>query len=135
MDYREQIKSAIEKAQTNLAPDRRLKDEALEAFRKREHDEEEPIKLLIQQYLDEELKDVHGNAVMVGYVVAHETGYPAYKVVKRGMQFLFGTPLFNPSVEVVTYSPSKEPKTGKKEKSLHKSDLSKMTILFDDTGN
>ena len=132
MEYKEKIKSAIEKAQANLSFDRKLKNEAIETFKKREQEEEAPIKLLIQQYLDEELKDCNGNTVRDRYVIASQNGYPAYKVVKRGMQFIFGTPMFNPSVEVVTYSPKKEPKVGKKVKSLHKSDLSEMVILFED---
>jgi len=132
MEYKEKIKSAIEKAQANLSFDRKLKDEAIETFKKREQEEEAPIKLLIQEYLDEELKDCNGNAVRDSYVIASQNGYPAYKVVKRGMQFIFGTPMFNPSVEVVTYSASKEPKVGKKVKSLGKSDLSEMVILFED---
>ncbi|MDD2962552.1 MAG: hypothetical protein PHQ65_12025 [Bacteroidales bacterium] len=132
MDYKEKIKSAIERANQNLAFDRKLRDEAIEAFKKREQEEEEPIRLLIQQYLDEELKDINGNTIREGYIIVSQNNYPAYKVIKRGMQFLFGTPLFSPSVQVVSYSPTKEPKFGKKVKTLHRSELSKMVIMFDD---
>jgi hypothetical protein len=128
MDYKEKIKSAIEKAQENLAFDRKMRDEAIAAFKKREQEEEEPIRLLIQQYLDEELKDCNGNTIREGYVIATKENYPAYKVIKRGMQFIFGTPLFNPSVEVVTYSPSKG--LGKKAKTLHRGELKDLQIMF-----
>lgn len=130
MDYKEKIKSAIERAQENLAFDRKLRDEAITAFKKREQEEEEPIRLLIQQYLDEELKDCNGNTIREGYVIASKENYPAYKVLKRGMQFVFGTPMFNPSVEVVTYSPSKG--LGKKTKTLHRSELKELQIMFED---
>jgi hypothetical protein len=128
MEYKEKIKSAIEKAQENLAFDRKMRDEAIAAFKKREQEEEEPIRLLIQQYLDEELKDCNGNTIREGYVIATKENYPAYKVIKRGMQFIFGTPLFNPSVEVVTYSPSKG--LGKKAKTLHRGELKDLQIMF-----
>lgn len=130
MDYKEKIKSAIERAQENLTFDRKLRDEAIAAFKKREQEEEEPIRLLIQQYLDEELKDCNGNTIREGYVIASKENYPAYKVLKRGMQFVFGTPMFNPSVEVVTYSPSKG--LGKKKKTLHRSELKELQIMFED---
>lgn len=130
MDYKEKIKAAIERAQENLAFDRKLRDEAIANFKKREQEEEEPIRLLIQQYLDEELKDCNGNTIREGYIIATKDNYPAYKVIKRGMQFVFGTPMFNPSVEVVTYSPSKG--LGKKVKTLHRSELKDLQIMFED---
>lgn len=129
MNYKEEIKAAIKRAHENLALDRRLKDEALANFKKREQEEEAPIKLLMQQYFDEELKDCNGNTIREGYVIATKTNYPAYKVIKRGMQFIFGTPVFNPSVEVVTYSPSKG--LGKRVKILHRSELIELQIMFD----
>ena len=135
MDYKEKIKTAIQYAQSNLDFDRKLRDVAIEVFKKREQEEEEPIRLLIQQYLDEELKDINGNTIREDYVIATKNNYPAYKVVKRGMQFIFGTPMFNPSVDVVTYSPTKEPKVGKKLKKLHRSELREMVIMFDDVGS
>lgn len=132
MDYKEEITLAIDRARENLVIDRKLRDEAIEVFEKREQEEEAPIKLLIGQYLDEELKDSNGVTIKEGYIISPEKGYPAYKVIKRGMQVIFGTPMFNPSVQVVTYSPTKEPKIGKKEKSLHRRELSEMIILFED---
>ena len=129
MDYKELIKSAIERAHENLAFDRKMRDEAIAVFKKREQEEEEPIKLLIKQYLDEELKDCNGNTIREGYVIATKANYPAYKVIKRGMQFVFGTPMFNPSIEVVTYSPSKG--LGKKTKKLHRSELKEFHIVFE----
>ena len=135
MDYKEEIKSAIVRANQNLAFDRKLRDEAIINFKKREQEEEEPIRILIQQYLDDELKDSHGNTIRKGYVIATKNNYPAYKVINRGMQFVFGTPMFNPSVEVVSYSPAKEPKIGKKSKTFHRSELSEMVIMFDDVAS
>lgn len=132
MDYKELINSAIQKANENLVFDRQIRDKALADFKKREQEEEEPIKVLTEQYLDEELKDSTGTTIREGYVIASKNGYPAYKVIKRGMQVLFGMPMFNPSVDVVTYSPDKEPKTGKRVKQLHRRELKEMTILFED---
>ena len=130
MDYKEKIKSAIETAQKKLSLDRKVRDEAIEAFKKREQEEEEPIRLLIKQYLDEELKDCNGNTIREGYVIANKDNNSAYKVIKRGMQFTLGTPMFNPSVEVLTYSPSKG--LGKKVKTLHRSELKEMQIMIED---
>lgn len=130
MDYKEKIKSAIERAHKNLAFDRIMRDEAIAAFKKREEEESEPIRLLIQQYLDEELKDCNGNTIREGYVIATKENYPAYKVFKRGMQYVFGIPMFNPSVEVVTYSSSKG--LGKKAKTLYRSELKELQIMFED---
>jgi hypothetical protein len=133
MDYKEKIIQAIEKAHQNLALDRKIRDEAIAKCRKREQEEEERIKLLLKQYFDEELRDCNGNSVREGYIIATQDHRLAYKVIKRGMQFLFGEPRFNPSIEVVKYSVLKEPREGKKIMSIYKRDLKNMVIMFDDS--
>lgn len=130
MDYKEAIKIAIKTAHDNLEADRKLRDDALTAFKKREEEEEHPIKLLIGQYLDEELKDCNGCSIKEGHFISNQRGFPVYKVLKRGMQFVFGIPLFNPSVDVVVYNVSSGIySSGKKPKQFHKSELSEMEIL------
>ena len=129
-NLKEEIKKAIERAQSNLAQDRKERDEAIANFQRRENEELEPINRLIQQYFDEELKDCNGCTIKENYVIINpEKKYPAYKVIKRGMQSFFGTPMFNPSVEVVTYHTEKG--LGKKIKTLHKSELKEFQVLFE----
>lgn len=133
MDIKKRIETAIELASSNLVVYRERFNDAKIALRKQEEIEGAPVKVLINEYLDSELKDVNGNTIREGYVIAKNlTGYPAYKVVNRGMQFIFGTPMYNPSVEVLVYNAFKRATIGKRLKSLGKSELSEFVIVFDD---
>ena len=134
MDYKILIKEAIEKANQNLSVDRQIIKEDIEQYQKREKEELEPINLLINSFFDDQLKDCDGTTIRENYVIAHKEKYfPAYKVIDRKMQWIFGEPMFNPSVEVVSYSLIKEPKIGKKVKSLHRSELEDFRIMLIDS--
>ena len=112
MNYKEEIKKAIETATNNLKPDRKLRDEANEKFKQRESEELIPVKKLIEAYLDDTLKDKNGISIKIGYIISD--GKYNYKVINRGMQFMFGEPLFNPSVEVKKYDINTKTIIGKK---------------------
>lgn len=128
MDLKEQIKAAIETANLNLQTDRKAREDALEKFRQREEEEAKPVKLLIAQYLDEKLVDIDGCCVNIGDILAHKSG-PTYKVVNRGMQFVFGEPMFNPSVTVLTYHVLSLSTIGKRPKELHPSELKDYMVV------
>lgn len=128
MDYKSKIIAAIEKAEKNMQVHRVIKDNALKAYYQKEKEEEVPVRELIKQYLFEELKDRNGSTVSKGCVITNERNHPAYLVLGTGMQVIFGTPIFNPSAEVVTYKSNQE--LGKKKKRMHKSELKDYTVLF-----
>lgn len=129
MDYKQEIIAAIDNAKKELAPAMKIRDAAIEVFNKRRIEVEAPIKLLIGKYLDSELVDCYGNSIREGYIIANKnTGYPAYKVINRGIKFIFNEPIFNPKVEVVTYSPTKG--LGKKSKFFCKEQLEELVIVL-----
>lgn len=112
MDYKEKIKSAIARVNESASFEIEISGEAIEAFNKKKQEDEELLRLLIQQYFDTKLKDNH----------------PSYKVIERGMDSLFGRPLLEPSAMFITYQPSLG--LGRKTKILYTSELQELQILF-----
>jgi len=131
MDLKEQILEAIKNAENGLKPHGAIRDEAIRKFNEVRQELELPVKELIKEYLDFELKDANGASVREGYVISTPKGYPVYKVMDRGMQSLFGIPLWNPRVIVLTYDITEKAVKGKRQKEFCKSELSEMVIVFD----
>jgi DNA integrity scanning protein DisA with diadenylate cyclase activity len=83
---------------------------------------EQPFLDLIEQYYDEQLLDKNKNSIRVGYQL--KLGKKTYKVINRGMQFVFGEILFNPRVMIQCIE-----KPIIKLKHVHPRDLIKYEIL------
>ena len=112
MNYQEEIKKAIKTSLNNLKPDEEVRDEAIRKFKQREAEELKPVKELLEMYFNDTLKDRNGISIKKGHIIYD--GKYCYKVIDRGMQFIFGEPMFNPSVDVQKYDINTKTIIGKK---------------------
>lgn len=129
-DYRAILLAANEQAVENVRPLKQRMNEAYNDYKAAEKLELEKVQLIMEEYFNEVLLDRNGAIVKVNYVISlPELGKPAYKVISRDMQWLFGTPMMNPAVEVLRYY--SDGTLGKKSKRLHRSDLEEMQIILD----
>jgi hypothetical protein len=126
MITKELLEEAIQRQAEALNPER----EALKAAEKVYNDREEilraPILKLCEEYFDQELKDNDGNTIAVGSII--NNGQKSYKVVSRGMQWFFGTPMMNPSVNAKIIIKGNV-KNSSKSKNISRSELKEFSIV------
>lgn len=96
MITKDELLRAKENMDKVLEPAREKLAEAKKEFYQAARVEENLFEELILKYYDETLIDANGKPVRVGDTISN--GKHIYEVVNRGMQFVFGTMMFNPRV-------------------------------------
>jgi len=128
-DLKQRLENAIKKAEINLTIDRHEFEKAKRRLKDREEEEQEPIRAILAEFLDTTLVDMHGTPILNNYIITTENRHPSYVVKSRGMQFLNGTPLHNPSVKCLRYSALDKKIISKKIIEFYPSELKTMLIV------
>jgi hypothetical protein len=119
------------KLQEDLEPLRQELKEAKAKFKSNAKQLEAPYLEMLEKYYDEKLIDINGVSVKIGNTVSN--GKISYKVINRGMQFVFGEMMFNPRVICQKIRASGDTARYSKEKHIHPSELKEFTVIKQST--
>jgi hypothetical protein len=118
---------SYQKLAFDLEPLKRELAEAKAKFNSKALEVEAPYLELLEKYYDEKLIDINGKSVNVGDFITNKKA--TFKVINRGMQFVFGEMMFNPRVICQKLRDNGEPSVYGKEKHIHPAELKEYAVL------
>lgn len=127
MITKEELTASYQKLDSDLEPLRTELAEAKANFDLKAKEAELPFLKMLEMYYDENLVDINGKPVKVGDIITN--GKATYKVINRGMQFVFGQMMFNPRVMCQKIRDAGNVAAYSKEKHIHPSDLKLYAVL------
>lgn len=107
------LEDALKAMHRAAEPIKKEKEKFDKAFEKACDELEQPFKLLLERFYDQELTDKNGVPVKENNTITN--GKNTYTVLSRGTQFFFGSILNNPSVEIFKNEAKKTRRLSKKE--------------------